>query len=514
MRASGILLPIFSLPSKYGIGTFGKEAFRFVDFLKTAGQSYWQILPLGATGFGDSPYQSFSAFAGNPYFIDLETLVTDGLLTENELAATPLAQNDTAVDYAKQYTHRFPLLRLAFSRFDAEKHPDFDTFCMSEAAWLSDYALFMTLKNEAHGAPWDAWDMPLKSRNPVALQQAREQHRDEIRFWQFLQFEFFTQWQALKDYANQNGIKIIGDMPIYVAADSVDVWVNPAQFLLDDTLTPTVVAGCPPDAFSDDGQLWGNPLYDWDAMSKTNPPFSWWETRLSHAMRLYDIVRIDHFRGFEAFYAIPFGDTDAKRGSWMKAPGVSLFRTLQNALGELPIIAEDLGFLTPAVRALLRDTAFPGMKVLQFAFDGSAKNEYLPHAYTRDCVVYTGTHDNDTVLGWAQENAQEVARAKQYLHIAENDSLNWAFIRTALSSVADTAILMMPDILGLDSAGRINTPSSLGGKNWCWRMDGICLNDWLAGILHDLAAMYDRLPAEKKEKPKTKDTTTDKPVSV
>lgn len=477
MRKSGILLPVFSLPSPHGIGTFGKEAFRFVDFLKAAGQRYWQILPLHPTGFGDSPYQCFSAFAGNPYFIDLDILCDEGLLLPEEIEAAALGLDTGCVDYGRQYARRLPLLRRAFSRF--VPGAAFTAFCAKEGKWLSPYARFMALKAANDGAPWNAWKE--KTAAP-----------DEVQFWQFLQYHFFAQWQAVKDYANAAGIEIIGDMPMYVAYDSADVWETPEQFLLDERGLPLLVAGCPPDAFSADGQLWGNPIYDWAYMARQTPAFSWWGERMAHALRLYDVVRIDHFRGFASYYTVPFGEKTARRGKWCKGPGMTLFDSLRKRCGELPIMAEDLGLLTPEVRALLKETGFPGMKVLQFAFDSREESDYLPHNYDRHCVVYTGTHDNDTVLGWARTAAPaDVAFAGRYLHMGDGDSLNWSMMRAAVASVADTAILTMQDILGLSSEGRINTPATDSG-NWTWRLDARCLNGWLSGILREMTALYGR----------------------
>lgn len=477
MRKSGILLPVFSLPSPHGIGTFGKAAFRFVDFLKAAGQRYWQILPLHPTGFGDSPYQCFSAFAGNPYFIDLDILCDEGLLLPEEIEAAALGLDTGCVDYGRQYARRLPLLRRAFSRF--VPGAAFTAFCAKEGKWLSPYARFMALKAANDGAPWNAWKE--KTAAP-----------DEVQFWQFLQYHFFAQWQAVKDYANAAGIDIIGDMPMYVAYDSADVWETPEQFLLDERGLPLLVAGCPPDAFSADGQLWGNPIYDWAYMARQTPAFSWWGERMAHALRLYDVVRIDHFRGFASYYTVPFGEKTARRGKWCKGPGMTLFDSLRKRCGELPIMAEDLGLLTPEVRALLKETGFPGMKVLQFAFDSREESDYLPHNYDRHCVVYTGTHDNDTVLGWARTAAPaDVAFAGRYLHMGDGDSLNWSMMRAAVASVADTAILTMQDILGLSSEGRINTPATDSG-NWTWRLDARCLNGWLSGILREMTALYGR----------------------
>ena len=483
-------MPIFSLPSRYGIGTFGDEARRFADFLKTAGQSCWQILPLGPTSFGDSPYQSFSSFAGNPYFIDIDPLISEGLLKKSEAEHFDYGSDENAVDYALLYENRLPLLKLAFSRFSPDK--DYFDFCQSESAWLDDYVLFTAIKKAEGDRAWYEWPKPLKSRDEDALSAAREKYSDELEFYRFVQFEFYRQWRSLKAYANKNGIEIIGDIPIYVALDSADVWSEPEQFLLKDG-EPTLVAGCPPDAFTKEGQLWGNPLYNWDRMESEG--FDWWCRRLKHSLTLYDTVRIDHFRGFESFYAIPFGAENAKNGKWLKGPGMKLFLALFEAFGEdMPIIAEDLGFLTAPVRQLLKDSGFPGMKVLQFAFDTREESDYLPHNYTKNCVVYTGTHDNDTILGWELSAPQsDVEHARHYMNTQKNEGLNWAMIRLAMASVADTAILMMPDLLSEDSAARINTPSTLGG-NWIWRTSDGCINDWLAGILYEYTALYGRLP--------------------
>ncbi len=489
MRTSGILMPVFSLPSPYGIGTFGKSAFDFIDFLSASGQSYWQILPLNPTSFGDSPYQSFSSYAGNPYFIDLDLLVKKGLLKESELKAIDFGDGYDSVDYEKQYNNRYPVLRLAFGRF---KHTiEYSTFEKENAVWLDDYSLFMAIKQSNGGDAWYTWPAPLKTRNADALDKARSEYADEVAFHKFLQFEFFCQWKALKDYANKNGVKIIGDIPIYVALDSADVWANTEQFLLDDTYTPKSVAGVPPDAFSADGQLWGNPLYDWNFMKRDG--YAWWKGYLGHALKRYDTVRIDHFRAFESYFAIPYGDSDAKGGKWVKGPNTELFDALKKEFGEsLPIIAEDLGIITPAVRKMLDSTGFPGMKVLQFAFDGDSKNSYLPHNINKNSVVYTGTHDNDTVMGWLKSSDKATAKqAKEYMNYNSDSGFNWAMIKLAMSCVADCCILTMADLMGLGSEGRINTPSTLG-NNWQWRIRSECLNPWLANILKENTRLYGR----------------------
>ncbi len=492
MRASGVLLPIFSLPSPYGIGTLGKEAFLFVDFLKKAGQRYWQILPLNPTNYGDSPYQSFSSAAGNPYFIDLDTLCEEGLLKQKEFAKVDFGSGD-AVDYEKLYRHRLTVLKKAYARFD-KSDGAYSHFCHEETEWLEEYVLFMALKEQHGGKSWRQWEEPLKFREPKALAEVRLALADTMDFYRFLQFKFYRQWHALKEYANKQGVEIIGDMPIYVADDSVDVWANTAQFDLDDELLPRVVAGCPPDAFCEEGQLWGMPVYHWQYMQEEVVPYRWWRQRMKRALRVYDVVRIDHFRGLESFYCIPYGAKTAKSGVWRKGPGMDLIRALKSDYGSpLPIIAEDLGFSTQAVIDLLAESGFPGMKILQFAFNPHEESEYLPHNHPKNCVVYTGTHDNDTVLGWASTaTAAEPVYAKQYLNVKSTAALPWAMIRAAMMSTADTAIVPMADCLGLGSEARINTPSTLG-NNWQWRMSEGAMSDELAKKLRKVTEIYCRL---------------------
>lgn len=497
MRTSGVLMPISSLPSQYGIGTMGKEARRFVDFLEKGGQTYWQILPICPTSYGDSPYQSFSSFAGNPYFIDLELLCKDKLLTKKECESYKWGKKPQYVDYGIMYVNRYALLRKAYERFSKKTPADYEAFCSKEAEWLDEYTLFMALKDANDGAAWNEWDDALKLRKPEAIAEAKEKYADDIAFYKMLQYLFFKQWTALKAYANEKGIRIIGDVPIYVAMDSADVWANPTQFYLDKDLNPIEVAGCPPDAFSADGQLWGNPLFRWDVMKKDS--YSWWTKRISAMAKLYDIVRIDHFRGFDSFYAIPAKDDTAKNGVWKDGPGMDLFNVLEKKLGKLPIIVEDLGFLTPSVKKLLKDSGFPGMKVIQFAFDSREDSDYLPHNYPQHCVVYTGTHDNDTVMGWMKTAPKDSVRfAKDYLNLTKEEGYNWGMMRAAWSSVADMAIVPMQDLLGLDSKARINIPSTTGG-NWQWRATPEQIDNKLAKKLHKCMQMYARLPEEPKE---------------
>ncbi len=495
MRASGVLMPVFSLSSDYGIGTFGKEAYNFVDFLKKAGQSYWQILPINPTNYGDSPYQSFSSAAGNPYFIDLKMLEEDGLLEKSDYAGVDFGRDESKVDYEKLYNNRLPVLRKAYNRF--KENGDYKEFCKENSFWLDDYALFMAIKDNNGSKSFLCWDDSLRFGSKVALEKAKAEYSNDIGFYKVINYLFYKQWNALKKYANENGIKIIGDMPMYVALDSADVWGQPEQFLLNSDLTPVSVAGCPPDAFSDEGQLWGNPLYNWDKMEQDG--YSWWKQRMAVALKTYDIIRIDHFRGFESFYSVPFGSENAIKGKWVKGPGMKLFDSLKKHFGTLPIIAEDLGFLTEEVHSLLSDSGFPGMKVLQFAFDSREESDYLPHNYIKNCVVYTGTHDNDTINGWSKTAPKrDVEFAEKYMHLDKNEGLNWCMMRTALMSVADTCILMMPDLMGAGSEARINTPGTLG-ENWRWRITKGCVNDWLAGILYENTKLYSRLPKNEKE---------------
>ena len=486
-------MPISSLPSPYGIGTLGAEARNFVDFLAAGGQSCWQVLPLGPTGYGDSPYQSFSSFAGNPYFIDLDTLAEWGFLKPEEYQTIQWGDDPSSVDYHRLYENRFSVLRLACSRLGRG-----DLFelrgVLWNAGWLEDYALFMALKDKFGGASWFQWPEDLRLRKPAALAAAKEELAKDIGFWITVQYLFFNQWWNLKEYANQKGVSIIGDLPIYAAGDSADVWANPEQFQLDEQGQPTEVAGCPPDGFAPDGQVWGNPLFDWERMKEDG--YSWWLNRIAFQFQLYDTLRIDHFRGFDSYYAIPCGTTDAASGGhWRPGPGIGFFQAVNQALGKKDIIAEDLGFLTPSVRELLRGAGYPGMKVLELAFDSrDTGSGYLPHCYTPHCVAYTGTHDNDTIQGWmASAPAEDVAQAKAYLRLNPQEGYHWGMMRSAWSSVADLAVMQFQDLLGLGSEARMNTPSTLGG-NWRWRALPGAFSNTLSQRLYQEMQVYQRLP--------------------
>lgn len=490
-RSCGILLPVFSLPSLYGIGTFGSAAYQWINFLKKSGQEYWQVLPLGPTGYGDSPYQSFSSFAGNPYFIDLEILCKQRLLTVEECAAPFWGKEPGRVDYHALYQGRLPLLRKAFSRFDDTQM--LMQFRKGNQDWLEDYALYSAVKAEQNQRPWNQWPEPLRLRDYAAVEEAKHRLKPEIDFYCFVQYLFFQQWRQLKQYANQNGIRIIGDIPIYVAMDSADAWTHQELFCLDESGIPTEVAGCPPDAFSVDGQLWGNPLYRWEVHKEED--YRWWMHRLHANLSLYDLLRIDHFRGLESYYAVPYGEKTAVHGRWRKGPGINFLNLVNHTFGAEHFIAEDLGYLTPEVEALLCSSGFPGMKVLQFAFDTreTGGSTYLPHNYSADCVVYTGTHDNDTTKGWFRTvKPADADLAREYLHIMKEDDEVWSFIRGAVSSVAELAVIPMQDYLELGSSARLNTPSTTNGQNWRWRMKPSDCNDILAGKIARLMGLYGR----------------------
>lgn len=500
MRRSGVLLPVSSIWSEYGIGAFSKEAYAFVDFLEKAGQKLWQILPLGPTGYGDSPYQSFSTFAGNPYFIDLEALIEKGWLTKAACESADWGTSKAYVDYEKVYQSRFKLLHTAYENSLKDKNGEqkkFAAFCEENKKWLDDYALFMAIKESLGGISFLQWPDDLKARKKEALEKAKKELAEEIGFWSFLQYLFFTQWFSLKKYANEKGIEIIGDVPIYVALDSADTWANPELFQLSEGCVPKAVAGVPPDAFSADGQLWGNPLYDWEYHKKTG--YAWWISRIENCYKLYDVVRIDHFRGFEAYFSIPYGDKTAVNGHWEKGPDYDLFAAIIETLGEKAVIAEDLGVITPPVHAMIERCGYPGMKVLQFAFDGS-DNEYLPHNHIKNCIIYTGTHDNQTTRGWFGEcSKKEQTFICKYLRM-ENDLKNAdktalkvtdAIIDAALASVADTAVIPLQDWLYLGSEARINMPSTLG-NNWKWRVVADQLTDELAETIKERTVLYKR----------------------
>ena len=498
MRASGVLLPIFSLPGKYGIGCFSKEAYKFIDFLKKAGQTYWQILPIGPTSYGDSPYQSFSTFAGNPYFIDLEELIQQKLLTKEECDAAHMGTKENDIDYGALYTERFRLLRLAFSRISSKTKAEVEKFSKEED-WLEDYALFMALKDAHDGKSFQEWEDELRLRDKAALEKAAKTYADDVAFYEWLQYEFFRQWKKLRAYANKEGIQIIGDIPIYIAADSADVWCNPQLFQIDKDGRPKAVAGCPPDAFSELGQMWGNPLYDWPAHKKEG--YKWWISRMKACEGLYDVIRIDHFRGFDEYYSIPYGREDAVIGQWEPGPGYELFEAMEKALGKLNIIAEDLGYITPTVRKLVKDTGFPNMKIMEFAFDGrepkqggAKTNDYLPFNMDKNCVVYTGTHDNETLYGWLDNVGKgSLAEAKRFMDIKWITKKGFVkkMVRLAISSPANMCIIPIQDYLCLGNEARINEPSTLG-TNWRWRLVKGQLTDKLADEMLYLANLYGR----------------------
>lgn len=488
-RSNGVLMHISSLPGNTGIGTLGKPAYDFVDFLKKSSQTYWQILPICPTSYGDSPYQSFSTFAGNPYFIDFELLVGQGFLQKKDYENISWGSNETQVDYGLLYEQRHKLFSIIQKNFEKNTPADFESFCKENAFWLDNYSLFMAIKDAHNGVSFLEWEKEIINREEQSLKKWTEKCSDRINYYKILQYLFFAQWNNLKKYANDNGIKIIGDIPIYVAADSADVWSNPEQFMLDENHVPIEVAGCPPDGFSADGQLWGNPVYNWDYMKKDN--YSWWKKRLEMSLKNYDVLRIDHFRGFDSYYCIPFGDTTAKNGVWKKGPGTALFEEIKKCYGELPIIAEDLGFLTDSVRQMLKDVGYPGMKVLQFAFDSRENSDYLPHSYSKNSVVYTGTHDNDTVIGWTSSApAEDYSNAKKYLR-TNDKNFPTEMMLAAIESVSNTCILCMQDLIGLDGSARMNTPSTVG-NNWKWRATQNQITENISEFLSYYTKLYNR----------------------
>ena len=533
-RNAGILMPVSSLPSPYGIGTFGKDAYDFVTFVKECNHKYWQVLPLGPTTYGDSPYQSYSAFAGNPYFVDLDMLIEAGFLLKSEVISRDwgdgivpvnVSEDDAVngrfgtyrngnigderyVSYEKIYNNRFDILRIAYNRFKAAcaeskktlakglpLYKQFDNFVKDNVDWLEDYALFMAVKDRFEGVEWTKWAEDIRLRWNNAMDYYREELYFDIEFQQYMQFKFYEQWMKLKSYANSKGIQIIGDIPIYVAMDSADAWAHPELFQLDQDNVPLAVAGCPPDGFSATGQLWGNPLYRWDYHRNTG--YQWWISRMSYCFRLYDVVRIDHFRGFDEYFSIPYGDKDARGGHWEKGPGIDLFRKIEQALGWKQVIAEDLGYMTDSVRHLVYESGFPGMKVLEFAFDSrdsGCASDYLPHNYPENCVAYTGTHDNETIVGWWKSiTAAERKLARDYLcdHATPEEELYKCFISLIMRSAARVCVIPMQDYMGLDNRFRMNKPSTVG-MNWKWRIKKRDLTKKLQKEIYDVTLRYGR----------------------
>ncbi len=485
MRKAGILMHISSLASDYGIGAMGKEAIEFVDFLKRTNQSYWQVLPLTPTAFGNSPYQSPSVFAGNPLLIDMEELKNHGLLEDGDFDGLFFGDDAEKVDFEAVKIAKGQLLEKAFTRF--HRNAGYNSFEKSNEAWLNNYALYMAVKEHFNGTPWYEWEEGIREYLPAAVEEYTNRLWERIGYYKFEQFIFYKQWTIVKDYANANGVEIIGDIPIYVALDSADVWTNMKLFQLDKDAKPVNIAGCPPDAFCADGQLWGNPLYNWKAMKQDG--YEWWIRRIKENMKLYDVLRLDHFRGFEAYYAIPAEDEDAKNGVWEKGPGISLFKAIRERVPEAQLIAEDLGYLTEGVYKLLEDTGFPGMKVLQFAFDPYNDNPYLPYNYPENCIAYTGTHDNDTLRGWyAAENNKEFVR--DYLNVNDDEWVPAAMIRTVLASRAKTVIIPIQDYLG--SGRRMNTPSTANQENWSYRIKKGDLREDVAYNIQHLTKLYKR----------------------
>jgi len=519
-RSSGVLLHPTSLPGPFGIGDLGPQAYAFADFLEAAGQSLWQVLPLGPTGYGDSPYACYSAFAGNTLLISPEQLLTEGLLSRSDLPSA-ISLTGERVDFGQAHALKDDLLRKTYDRYkkttDTVLRSAFETFAQQYADWLENYALFRALKDAHGGIAWNEWEPSLVRRTPVALARAREQFRDQVEAQMFYQFLFFRQWFALKNYCNEHGIQLVGDLPIFVAHDSADVWTNPEEFKLDKNGTPLVVAGVPPDYFSTTGQLWGNPLYNWERM--LDEGFKWWIERVRATLSVVDIVRVDHFRGFAACWEIPGGDKTAERGQWVEAPGRELFTAIRKALGELPIIAEDLGVITPDVVALRDDFGFPGMRILQFGFGSDTRNTDLPHNYTPNVVAYTGTHDNDTTVGWfrsvagegSTRTAKQIERERTFcLNYLNSDGkeIQWDFIRAVLASVANTAVVPLQDVLGLGTEARMNLPNSTEG-NWSWRVKPGALTSDIATRLRELTELYGRAKAISKAA-----AATDPPGSV
>lgn len=497
-RGAGILLSITSLPSPYGIGTLGVAAYEFVDMLVEMRQHYWQVLPLGPTSFGDSPYQALSAFAGNPYLIDLEFLVDDGLITYDEIHRFHWGDHFWEVPYEILFENRYQILRLAFERFQVDNEA-YRKFCRQEKSWLDDFALFMAVKEEFGNKDWLSWDdEEIMHRTPKAVKAYKEKLKDRIEFYKFCQFKFYEQWFLLKAYANGKGIEIIGDVPLYLALDSADVWANKKEFQLGEDFHPTSVAGCPPDAFSDYGQKWGNPLYDWEYMEKND--FSWWRSRIRANARLFDVLRMDHFIGVVRYYSIPSEDEDARNGKWIKGPGKKLTDAIEESVGDSKVIAEDLGVAVPGVKSLMHKTKWPGMKIMIFAFSGDPEHEYLPHNYTdSNMVVYAGTHDNETITGYFWDTPeQKLQFLYQYLNITRKDEIPDAMLRMAYSSIADVVIFQMQDILKRGNETRLNFPGTIG-KNWRWRVEKNCLDEGRKAWIRSLVTIFGRWQEKKEE---------------
>lgn len=495
-RASGILLHPTCFPSRFGIGDLGQEAYRFIDFLYDSYQQWWQVLPLGPTGYGNSPYLAYSALAGNPLLISPEKLQEEGLLSEADLSNLEELP-DERVDYDLVVQTKMPLLKKASDKFQeqtsAQRQEEFQHFCTSHAYWLDDYALFMAIKEDQDGASWHTWPEAIAKRQPEAIEEWTSRLGGAIAYHKFLQFEFFRQWKELKNYANERGIKIFGDIPIYVAHDSADVWAHPEIFRLnEETGEAALMAGVPPDYFSETGQLWGNPVYNWEQLEKTD--FKWWVQRFQGMLDYVDIMRIDHFRGFESYWAVPQGETTAINGQWIEAPGEAFFKLLGEKLGKLPIVAEDLGIITPAVEALRDKFEFPGMKIIHFAFDSERDNPYLPYNYSPNSIVYTGTHDNNTTVGWYEgRTPEEQMRVSEYLGCVESEGIHWSLIRLALGSVSNQAIFPLQDLLGLGGEAKMNTPSQAEG-NWSWRYRSGDIDSSLSDRLKHLTYLYGRAP--------------------
>ncbi len=495
MRSAGILYPIFSLSSKYGIGCFSKEAYGFIDFLKESGQTYWQILPIGPTGYGDSPYQPVSVFAGNPYFIDLEDLMEQGLISWDELNAFDFGNNEEEVDYGALYNNRFLALEIAYRRFD-KQDAKYQNFVIGESYWLKDYALFMTLKKEFDGKSWLDWDPCFRKREKKALSTFEQKNKETIEFYYFQQYQFTRQWKNLQAYAKKRKVQIIGDIPFYCALDSADTWAHPELFLMDKEGKPEFVAGCLPDAFSKTGQLWGNPLYDWESMKKNH--YVWWMQRMGRSQDLFDITRMDHFHGFASYCAIPYGEKTALNGKMKPGPGMNFFKQLSKEFPKMRIIAEDLGTSTLEKEKLLKDSGFPGMKILQFAYTGDHQSTYLPYKHNKNSVVYTGTHDNPTTNEWFEslnENDKKFVVAYTNSDMYNAGKFVWDFIREAYRSCSDTCIIPLQDFLVKGKEARINTPG-VTGSNWKWRLKPNFLSHDLEKAIYDLSDVYGRLPKE------------------